>query len=236
MATLRDRLDRWAPAESRVLAAALGIVASLWLFVVLASLVVSGHAQTFDERILLALRRPGDLAHPIGPRWVHQVAVEVTALGSVPVMAAIVLAVCGWMALAGRRAFIGLVLASSCGAGLLNTVLKSTFGRPRPSVVPQLAMVDSASFPSGHAMIAAAVYLTLGAMLARTTTRRALRLYYLAVALAVSGMVAFSRVYLGVHYPSDVLAGMAAGGLWALVCDVAGWRLQREGVERPPAL
>jgi undecaprenyl-diphosphatase len=233
--SFRDRLDRWAPAESGVLVAALGIAASLWVFVIVASLVVSGHVQTIDERVLLAFRRPDDPAVPIGPRWCHQVAVELTALGSVPVMTAIILAVCAWMALADRRASIGILIASSCGAGLLNTALKSAFGRPRPTVVPQLAMVDSMSFPSGHAMIAAAVYLTLGALLARTTTSRKLRLYYLGVALAVSGLVAFSRVYLGVHYPSDVLAGMAAGALWALVCDLAAWRLQREGVERPPA-
>ena len=234
MRTIRDRFERWAPAESRVLLAALGTVASLWLFVVLASVVVSGQAQTIDEHVLLALRRPEDRALPIGPRWCHQMAIEVTALGSVPVMAGIILIVCGWMALAQRRALIGLVLASSCGAGLLNTMLKSAFGRPRPSVVPQLAMVDSASFPSGHAMIAGAVYLTLGVVLARTTTRWRLRLYYLGVALTVTGLIAFSRVYLGVHYPSDVLAGMAAGALWALLCDIAAWRLQREGVARPP--
>jgi undecaprenyl-diphosphatase len=218
-----------------VLLAALGIAGSLWTFVVVASLVVSGHVQTMDERILLAFRRTDDPAIPIGPRWCHQMAIEITALGSVPVMTAIIIAVCAWMALAERRASIGIVLASSCGAGLLNTVLKSAFGRPRPSVVPQLAMVDSMSFPSGHAMIAAAVYLTLGALLARTTNYWRLRLYYLGVALGITGLVAFSRVYLGVHYPSDVLAGMAAGALWALVCDVAAWRLQREGVERPPA-
>ena len=232
--TMRARLERRFPVESPVLMAAVAIVASLWLFIVLASLVVSGHAQTIDERILVALRRPGDPAVPIGPRWCHQMAIELTALGSVPVMAAIILVVCGWMALAQRRALIGLVLASSCGAGLLNTALKSAFGRPRPSIVPQLAIVDSASFPSGHAMMAAAVYLTLGVVLARTTARWRLRLYYLGVAFAATGLVAFSRVYLGVHYPSDVLAGMAAGALWAILCDVAAWRLQREGVERPP--
>ncbi len=217
-----------------MLLAALGIATSLWIFVVVASLVVSGHAQTIDERILLAFRRPEDPAVPIGPRWCHQIAIEVTALGSVPVMIAIILAVCAWMALADRRASIGIVLASSCGAGLLNTALKNAFGRPRPAVVPQLAMVDSMSFPSGHAMMAAAVYLTLGALLARTTTRWQLRLSYLGVALAVTGLVALSRVYLGVHYPSDVLAGMAAGALWALACDLAAWRLQREGIERAP--
>ena len=216
--SLKDRLDRWAPAESGVLLAALGIAGSLWIFVVVASLVVSGQVQTIDERILLALRRTDDPAVPIGPRWCHQIAVELTALGSVPVMTAIILAVCAWMALADRRASIGIVLASSCGAGLLNTALKSAFARPRPVVVPQLAMVDSMSFPCGHAMFAAAVYLTLGALLARTTRRWPLRLYYLGVALAVTGLVAFSRVYLGVHYPSDVAAGVLVG----VVCGAAG--------------
>jgi undecaprenyl-diphosphatase len=231
---LRDRLERWAPAESGVLIAAVGIVGSLWLFGLLASLVASGHTQSIDERLLLALRRADDPAMPIGPRWCHQVAIEITALGSVPVLLAIIFVVAGWMALAGRRSMIGLVLASSVGAMLLNATLKRAFSRPRPTVVAQLAMVDSTSFPSGHAMIAAAVYLTLGALLARTTTRRRLRLYYLGVALAMSGLVALSRVYLGVHYPSDVLAGLAAGALWALLCDLAAWRLQREGVVRPP--
>ncbi len=235
MRRIRERFDRWAPAESPVLLAAFGIVASLWLFVVLAGLVVSGRAQTIDEQVLLALRRPGDPTIPLGPRWCHQLAIEMTALGSVPVLLTIIAIVCGWLALTARRAMIGLVLASSIGAMLLNATLKSVFDRPRPTVVARLAMVDSTSFPSGHAMIAAAVYLTLGALLARTTTRRRLRVYYLGVALVMSGLVAFSRLYLGVHYPSDVLAGMAAGALWALLCDVAAWRLQREGVMRPPA-
>ena len=232
---IRERIDRFAPAESRVLFAALGIVVGVWVFAVLASLVVSGRAQAIDEQVLVALRRVGDPGVPIGPRWCHQMAIEVTALGSVPVLLAIVLAVCGWLALERRGALVGLVLASSLGAMLLNAALKGLFGRPRPTVVPPLAWADSTSFPSGHAMIAAAIYLTLGALLARTTTRWRLRLYYLAVALGMSGLVAFSRLYLGVHYPTDVLAGMAAGALWALVCDFAAWRLQREGVVAPPA-
>jgi undecaprenyl-diphosphatase len=161
-------------------------------------------------------------------------AIEVTALGSAPVLLAVVFVVCGYLALERRGALVGLVFVSSIGAGLLNMVLKSVFGRPRPTIVPPLAVVDSPSFPSGHAMFAAAVYLTLGAILARTTTRWRLRLYFLGVALAVTGLIAFTRVYLGVHYPTDVLAGMTAGALWAILCDFAAWRLQREGVERPP--
>jgi undecaprenyl-diphosphatase len=217
-----------------VLVAALGIAAGLWVFVLVASLVTAGRTQAFDEQVLRALRRPDDPGVPIGPHAVHAFALDVSALGSVPIITLIVLLVVGYLLIERRYAMVALVLAASCGGGLLNTTLKAFFARPRPTVVPPLAIVGSSSFPSGHSMIAAVVYLTLGALLARTTTRWRLRLYYLGVALGMTGVIGVSRVYLGVHYPSDVLAGWVAGAVWALVCELVAQRLQRTGEVEPP--
>lgn len=220
--------------DRRLLLLALGIVVSLWLFGVLTGFVVTGRTQTFDEQMLLALRRAEDPAVPIGPRWGRVIATEITALGSVPVLITIIAAVAGYLALERRFAMAGAVLLASFGGMILNALLKDLFRRPRPTVVPALATVDSSSFPSGHAMTAAVVYLTLGALLARTTTRRRLRLYYVGLALAVSAVVGATRLYLGVHYPTDVLAGLAAGVLWALACELVVHRMQRRGVVESP--
>jgi undecaprenyl-diphosphatase len=230
-----ERIRSFAPRESRILLIALGVVASLWIFLAVASLVTAGRTQAFDERVLVALRRTADPAVPIGPRWCQLTALELTALGSSPVLLTIILVVAGYLAIERRFAMMGLMFAASMGGMLLCSLLKELFARPRPSVVPQLAVVHSTSFPSGHSMAAAVVYLTLGALLARTTTRWRLRLYYLGVALALSFVIGLSRVYLGVHYPSDVVAGWAGGALWALVCELVAQMLQRRGVVTPPA-
>ncbi len=234
MASRLHRLRALLPQESRVLLLVLGIVVSLWVFLVIAGAVTSGRTQAFDERILLALRRPEDPGIPIGPGWCHAAARELTALGSSSVLVLIILLVGGYLAIERRFTMMHLMFLASFGAMILNAALKAAFARPRPSVVPLLALVGSTSFPSGHSMIAAAVYLTLGALLARTTTRRRLRLYFLGVALALSTVIGISRIYLGVHYPTDVLAGWSAGIAWALGCELAAVSLQRRGVVTPP--
>jgi undecaprenyl-diphosphatase len=108
---------------------------------------------------------------------------------------------------------------------LLNLLLKLGFDRPRPDLVPHLTEAYQTSFPSGHSMSSAATYLTLGAMLARVQPSRRLKIYFLSLAIAVMLLVGFSRVYLGVHWPSDVLAGWAAGAIWALACWLLAWWL-----------
>lgn len=232
--SLLDRVRSWAPPESRILVVALGIVGSLWVFLSMAGLMTTGRTQAFDERVLLALRQPHDRAVPIGPRWVQVSAVELTALGSGPVLVTIILMVVGYLVIERRFAMMSLMLLACLGGMILSEPLKLLFMRPRPTVVPPLAIVHSTSFPSGHSMSAAVVYLTLGALLARTTTRRRLRVYYLGSALALSGLIGLSRMYLGVHYPTDVVAGWAAGVLWALFCELIAQRLQRRGVVTRP--
>jgi undecaprenyl-diphosphatase len=129
---------------------------------------------------------------------------------------------------------VGFVLVSIVGGLLLSSGLKAMVSRPRPDVVPHLSIVYTSSFPSGHSMLSAVVYLTLGSLLAATTQQTVLRIYVLAVAVLLSVIVGVSRVYLGVHYPTDVLAGWVAGLGWALLCWlVARWMQRRRKVEQP---
>ena len=216
----------------------------LWPVIVLAALGAFGWAayivdeltdgDTFrlDSAILLALRRPGDLATPIGPAWLEQSAIDISALGGFTLLwllggAALVL-----MAYTRRRAEAAWLGASLVGASLLNTLLKLYLHRPRPQVVPHLAAVANASFPSGHAMISAAIYLTIGAMLAETQRQVAARTFIMAFAGALVLMIGCSRVYLGVHWPSDVLAGWCFGGVWAVVVFAANRWLRRAHARR----
>jgi undecaprenyl-diphosphatase len=203
--------------------------AALFAFAKLADEVSEGGTRVFDERVLLALRTPGNLADPIGPRWIEEMMRDFTALGSTGVLALMVLAVGGFLAMT-RKAYAALaVLVAIVSGVLLSQTMKWAYARPRPELVPHGAEVYTASFPSGHAMMSAIVYLTLGALLARTQSGQAVKAYVLSVAVILTVLVGASRVYLGVHWPTDVLAGWALGGLWALACWLVMLWLQARG-------
>jgi len=219
--------------EIGVLAGVLGVAASLLVFVWLAGAILEGDTAAFDERILRALRAPGDPADPIGPRWFEEMARDVTALGSTIVLTLVALGVVGFLVMLSKRGAAVLVLASVSGGTVLSYLLKAAFDRPRPDLVPHGATVYTASFPSSHAMLSAVVYLTLGALLARVQPRRRLKIYLLCVPILITAAVGLSRVYLGVHWPTDVLAGWCAGAGWAAVCWLAALRLQRRGAVEP---
>ncbi len=178
---------------------------------------MEGETRTFDEVILLALRTPGDISQPIGPPWLQEMVRDFTALGSTGVLTIITLGVVGWLMFSGKRKTAGLVLVAVLCGVVLSSLLKSGFARPRPDLVPHSVAVFTSSFPSGHAMMSAVVYLTLGSLVARTKHSVTLKVYVLSLALFLTLLVGLSRIYLGVHWPSDVLAGWAAGACWALI-------------------
>jgi undecaprenyl-diphosphatase len=221
-------------ADAKLLLALLGVVFSIWAFVLVAGLVTDGRVQPLDERLMLGLRVDHEPSRPRGPEWLPGAMRDVTALGSAPVLFIFLLAVAG--ALAARRQYhaLGFLFAASAGGILLNDVLKGFFARPRPDLALRLTDVRSLSFPSGHAMESAIIYLTLAAFLARMVQARALKVYFVAFAFLLSFVIGFSRVYLGVHYPSDVLAGWCAGLAWALLCWTTARRLQHRGTVEPP--
>lgn len=220
--------------ERAFLVTVLLAAAGTWAFAYIADEVVEDETHPFDTAVLRAFRTADGA--PAGPPWLVEAARDVTSLGGYLVLLMTTLFVVGFLALERRRLLMLVVLASSIGGGVLSMLLKNAFERPRPAVVSHLVPVASASFPSGHAMASAAIYVTLAALLARTTTRWAVRLYFLAVALGLTGIVGVSRVYLGVHYPTDVLAGWTAGTAWALLCHAIALALQRRGRVEPPAV
>ncbi len=205
------------------------VAGGIWLFSELADEVMEGDTNQVDEMVLLALRDPQDRSDPLGPPWVEEMARDFTALGGVGVLMILTLAVCGFLVLDRKNHAALLVLVAVGGALALSFLLKHGFQRPRPDLVPHGSYVYTTSFPSGHSMMAAATYLTLGALLARVQPRRRLKAYLLGSALLLTVVVGFSRVYLGVHWPTDVLAGWTAGGVWALSGWLAARWLQRRG-------
>ncbi|MES1260336.1 MAG: phosphatase PAP2 family protein [Acidobacteriota bacterium] len=211
--------------ELGLLLAVAGILAGVWIFAELADQVVDGGTRKLDQALLLSMRRPGDLA-PLGPPFVQEAARDITALGSVTVLGLLTAGVCLFLALDGKR-HMALFAGGAIVSGLLlSTILKNIFQRPRPHLVPVAVYVSTASFPSGHSMLSAVTYLTLGALLARSHERKLLKAYFLLTAGLLSFLVGVSRVYLGVHWPSDVLAGWTAGAVWALFCWLIAARLQ----------
>jgi undecaprenyl-diphosphatase len=170
---------------------------------------------------------------PIGPEWLHEAGRDLTALGGVAVLTLITVAVAGFLWLRRMFGAMLLVLAATLGGLAASSALKSTFERTRPNLVPHLSMVYTSSFPSGHSMLSATVYLTLGALLGRFVQPLRLKAYFLLVALILTFLVGVSRVYVGVHYPTDVLAGWSAGLAWALVCWLGARALQKRGTVEP---
>jgi undecaprenyl-diphosphatase len=210
-----------------ILAGAVLILALIWVFAVLAGKVMEGDTRQFDEWVLSALRQEADPGRVKGPWWLQAGAEDLTALGSPTVLGLTVLAVTGYLFLHGLYRNGLFIFSASVGGWVLNWLLKAAFERTRPVIVPHLREVMSSSFPSGHALTSAAVYLTLGALLMRIAQGRLAKYYCIAIAMFLTFLVGSSRVFLGVHYPTDVIAGWLIGMTWALLCWVVERTLER---------
>lgn len=228
-----QRLLAWVGGhEPHVLIAFLLLAGAAWGFAELADAVLEGETATLDERLLLALRSPGDPSDPLGPGWFEEAARDITGLGGIGVLALISLLAAGFLALR-RQPHTAIYLVLATGGGMLvSTLLKELFARPRPGLVPHAQQVYTSSFPSGHSMMAAVTFLTIGALLAGAQPSLRLKAYLLGAAALLTLLVGASRVYLGVHWPTDVLAGWTAGAAWALLCwALAEWLRTRGDVE-----
>ena len=206
----------------------LGISGFLLLIMKLGSEIVEGDTLAFDRAILLRLRAATE-GHDVVRDALRRLMLDVTTLGNNGLLTLIGLLALGFLVVAGKRRLGGLL-----GIGIIlgvaaSMLLKLAYARPRPDIVAHLVNVDTASFPSGHAMNSAVVYLTMAALLAQGQKRRGPRIYILGVGILLTVSIGFSRLYLGVHWPTDVLFGWIFGASWAALLSHAAARLQRGG-------
>lgn len=228
---LRLRLNEVGPVIALLAVSLLG-----YGFFALADEVGEGSTAALDRKILLALRNPADLSDPIGPRWLEETMRDITGLGSVFTIVFVTGVVVAYLAMTRRRRIAAFVVAAIGGGEIVSTILKLFYHRPRPDLVPHGMEVFTASFPSGHAMMSAIAYLTLAALVARVDRQRGVKILVMLVGIAMTLLVGISRIYLGVHWPSDVLAGWCVGAAWAALCWFLALQLQRRGeVEAPQA-
>jgi undecaprenyl-diphosphatase len=180
-------------------------------FATLAGRVVAGDTHAFDEAVLHGARALR-ATYP----WFADAMRDLSALGSTAVLTLVVVLATGYLVLAGRARLGAIVGLSAIGGATGVSVLKAAFGRARPDSRLAESVVEGLSFPSGHATMSAAIYLTLGALLASTRARRREQAWVLGGAAAIAALVGASRVALGVHWPTDVLAGWVFGAAWAI--------------------
>ena len=234
LALFLELLRRWRK-EPLIPAVLLVIAGSLWAFAEISDEIGENDEHGFDHRILLAMREPADPSNPIGSEKMEEMGRDLTALGGFTVLTGLTLASIG-VALFLKKPRIAGIIAIAISSGMfLTSFAKRGFDRPRPDLVPHGVVVTNASFPSGHAMMSAIVYLTLGVLLARTQASRPLRIYLIALSVLTTILVGISRVYLGVHWPTDVLAGWTLGAAWALLFWLVALRFDHRNPDQPPA-
>ena len=215
--------------ESRALILVIGLSGALWGFFNVASEVREGDTDALDHKILLALRSPGDPSDPIGSRSFEEAMRDITGLGGFTVVTLVtVVAVLAFL-IHGRRRHAMVLAGTVLLAELSSDIAKTVYARPRPDLVPHGSYVYSASFPSGHSTMSAATYLTLAVLIASLEPNRGTKAMVFVLAAAMIVSIGASRVYLGVHWPSDVLAGWCLGAAWAL----AAWSVLRRLTRRP---
>ncbi len=229
MAYSREKFGRLGLREFALLSAFSVVIGGIWIFVEVAQEVTDGGAHHFDHAIMMSLRIDAVPPQPAGPQWLPEAARDITALGSYSIVILATVFVIGFLLLQRRSGEALLVLVTVTGGGILSQVLKSVFQRERPDPALHLTDVSTLSFPSGHSMLASVVYITLGALLARSVAHRNSKMYCLWVGVVLAMLVGLTRVYLGVHFPTDVLAGWAAGASWAMICWIVAISLQQRG-------
>lgn len=214
-----------------------GLVAGAALvggFINLAGEMLEGDTQAFDVAFLKSLRMNGDLATPHGPSWMLDAMRDITALGGVTVLSMVSALAIAFLLTRGRVKQASYTMLATGGGALMGKLLKTLFARERPEVVPHLVEVTSLSFPSGHSMNSAIIYLTLAVMISRSFDERRARIFTIGTSALLVLAIGFSRLYLGVHYPTDVLGGWTVGASWALAMGLIATRLQeRHQIEEP---
>ncbi len=210
-------------AVSALFIVAVGVAA----FADLAEDMIEGDGQAFDQAVLSAMRPNPDPSDAWGPWWLEAAAADLTSLGGVAVLGLFATIVVLFLFLQRKHLSALLLTVGLAGGMALSEGLKSVFERDRPPVVFQAVETINASFPSGHALLSAVFYLSIGVMLTRAFPRRRFKAYVLGVAIALTLIVGLTRVYLGAHWTTDVLAGWSVGSAWAMTLWLVAYAVQR---------
>ncbi|TAL28822.1 phosphatase PAP2 family protein [Phenylobacterium sp.] len=205
--------------EARVLIGLFLVAATLLAFLGIAEEMAEGETRDIDSRLILALRSPGDLNDPIGSHGVEEAVRDITALGGTTLVVVVTLVAVLAFVFHKKRIHAVVMAGAVVAAWASSQFTKGLFSRPRPDLVPHEVYVYTGSFPSGHSTMSTAAFLTLAMLIASLEMKRRSKALALTLAALIVVSVGFSRVYLGVHWPSDVLAGWCLGAGWALV----GW-------------
>ncbi len=229
--TLKIFIADYSSREIKILINLFILVTALLVFTYVAKEVVSGESKGFDEMTLDYLRHDGKILSD-EQTWLTGMMIDITALGGATIIFMITAAVFFYLLIQKQYEFMWLILIATVGGAILSFGLKELFARERPPLMFHLLTVKSMSFPSGHAMMSSVVYLTQGALLAKVQSNKNLRIYILLVAIILVFLIGISRVYLGVHYPTDVLAGWSVGLAWASLCWLAVKYLQKRKVQK----
>jgi undecaprenyl-diphosphatase len=232
--TFLRRMLRLARTEIAVVMALFVVALGLVAFIEVAGDVTGTDGQAFDQAVL-AWMQPvaGD---PRGPWWLEVAATDLTALGGLSVLTLFAVVAIAFLLIERKRLSALLLVLGLAGGVALSEGLKALFGRPRPPAAFQAVETLNASFPSGHTLLATVLYLTLGVMLTRAFPRAHLKAFVLGAAMTVVLLIGLTRVYLGVHWASDVFAGWCAGAAWAMALWLMVYVVQRRQAIRAEGL
>ncbi|MGE5403031.1 MAG: phosphatase PAP2 family protein [Ignavibacteriales bacterium] len=226
---LKKIFTHYAFGEIKILLSILFMIAGLLMFLLLAGAVLAGGTNRLDEFLLLSLRQPGSYTRPRGPYALIGIMRDITSLGGATVIVLFSVITIIYLLLQKKRRSAMLVLLATLGGGLLENLLKLLIARQRPALAFQLMPEYSHSFPSGHSMMSAVIYLSIAVLIARIQKNRNVRIYVVITGIFMTFIIGISRVYLGVHYPTDVLAGWALGLAWASFVWFVSWYMEYKG-------
>lgn len=222
------RLFRFARLEMGAVAVLLAGTLGLALFVTIAEGIVGGQQQRVDWAVLRWLRpNPALPSEPNGPWWLTEAAMDITALGGIAVLVIFAAMAVGFLLIRGKKLSALLTVVGLAGGVCLSEGLKAVFDRPRPPSEYQLVETLNASFPSGHALMATVFYLSVGVMLTRAFPMRQMRAYALFWAVVLVLLIGLTRIYLGAHWASDVIAGWGIGAFWAMLLWLFAYAIER---------
>ena len=226
------RALRLARTEIAAISALFVVTLGVMTFVELADDMTEADGRAFDQAVLDAMR-PGSMADPWGPGWLEEAAMDLTALGGIAVLGLFALVVTGFLILQRKRLSALLLVLGLAGGVALSEGLKAVFGRERPPEELQAVETLNASFPSGHSLLSAVFYLSIGVMLTRAFPQRRFKAYVIGVAVLLTLLVGLTRVYLAAHWATDVLAGWSVGAAWAMALWLVAYAVQRRQQGRP---